>query len=182
MQLTVEELLTKDLKGKVSLFQTEKRYELACLLNDELAIEKIYAITGHEKKTPFTVLVGTIDDAYALVKHPKRIRPYAEFYWPGAVTLITMKHSIVKDVVSRGRNTVGVRLTDNFKAKRITQHFGPLVVSKPTRTNGKQITTYEDVLQYENVVDYIVKGDHQDSQSSFVFDVDNNQVLSKKTL
>lgn len=181
MQLTVEALLTKNLKGKVSLFQTEKGYELACLLNDELAIEKIYAITRREKKTPFTVLVGTIEDAYALVKHPKRVKPYAQHYWPGAVTLITMKRDIVKDVVSRGKNTVGVRLTDDHKAKRITKHFGPLVVSNPARAYGEQITNFDDALQYENVVDYIVKGDIQGSQTTFVFDVDNNKVVSNET-
>lgn len=179
MQVTVEELMKKDLKGKVILFQTEKGYQLGCLLNDELAIEKIYAITRRAKKKPFPVLVGSIEAAYALVKYPKRVRPYAQFYWPGPITLVTRKKAFIKDVVCRGLPEVGIWLTEESVAKSIANHFGPLVVANPYRSHKDKVVNLEAAVVFDNTVDYVVKGDSITPKTSFVFDVDNNETLSE---
>lgn len=179
MKLTVEELLKMNLKGKTILFQTEKGSVLGCLLNDELAIEKLYAITRHMKTIPFPVLTGTIEDAYALVRYPKHLRPYALFYWPGPVTLVTKKKSFVQDFVSRGHSQVGIWVSKSPIAKTIANHFGPLVVATRHSFHKEKSSAIKDMNVFESSVDYCVKGENVLPESSFVFDVDNNAEVSK---
>ena len=176
MQVSGEALLEKNLEKKTIVFQTEGCYAVGCLLNDEVGIEKIYAITKQRKKTPFTVLVGNMSDAYGLVKYPKRLKPYAQFYWPGDAALITEKSTRVTDITSRG-DTVALKLSDDALAKRISNHFGPLVVTCLLDAQANPVTEYEAALVFENTVDYVVKGENLETRTSFMFDIDRNKTV-----
>lgn len=177
MEVTVETLLEKDLKGRVIVFETDTVYGLGCLIGDELAIEKMYAIKKREKKKPFAVLVAKAEDAYTLIKYPKRLRPYASYYWPGAMTFVSEKSDRVSDITSRGLDTVGVRLPDNDTAYRILNHFGAMVVTSLNVANKPPVVRYEAALAFEDKVDYIVKGGNTSGGVSTVFDIDNNRIL-----
>jgi L-threonylcarbamoyladenylate synthase len=177
MEVTVKELLEKNLKGKIIVFQTDTVYGLGCLLNDELAIEKIYAIKKREKKKPLAVLVGDMKSANALLKYPKRLKPYAERFWPGALTIVSEKSDEVSDIVSRGMSTVGIRMPDDALAKSLLEHFGPMIVTSLNLSSEHSILMYKDALAFEDSVDYIVKGNDLEGIASTVLNIDTNKVL-----
>ncbi len=177
MIVSKQDLLKKDLKGKVVIFKTDTVYGIGALLNDADAVERIFEIKNRDKKNPLAVLVGHADDAYRLVHDPERIHPHVSEHWPGALTLVTKKSEAVSDAVTRGKKTVGIRMPDDTDALDILRCFGPMAVTSLNLSSEPPVLKYEDALKFEKVVDYVVEGDDLDSVASTVFDADEHRTL-----
>ncbi|MFW6298302.1 MAG: L-threonylcarbamoyladenylate synthase [Bacillota bacterium] len=182
MELTKESLFEKDLEGKVIIFKTDTVYGIGALLNDEAAIERIYEIKKRDKTNPLAVLVDNEETARRLVKNPDKVMPYVKAYWPGALTLVTKKSDAVSDSVTRGKDTVGIRMPSDPDALAILSHFGPMAVTSLNLSSEPPVLKYLDALEFENSVDFIVKGDDLDSLASTVYDVDRNVVLRQGSI
>ncbi|MFP4078523.1 MAG: L-threonylcarbamoyladenylate synthase [Bacillota bacterium] len=182
MELTKEALLKKDLEGKVIIFKTDTVYGIGALLNDEAAIERIYAIKKRDKKNPLAVLVDNEETARRLVKEPSKVLPFMRKYWPGALTLVTRKSDEVSDSVTRGKDTVGIRMPDDPDALSILSHFGPMAVTSLNLSSEPPVLNYQDALAFKASVDYIVKGNDLDSIASTVYDVDRDVVLRQGSI
>ena len=177
MILKVEELLKKELKDEVVVFQTDTVYGIGCLLNSESGVKKIYDIKHRESKKPLAVLCGNIEQVKALVKNFEVGQKYAEKYWPGALTLIFEKTDLVGDFLTSGFNTVGVRIPNDETALKILNKYGPMAVTSLNISSEPAILKYEDTLMFKNEVDYLVEGTDLSSLSSTVYDCVNKKVL-----
>ena len=59
--VTLEQLLTKDIKGKVVCFPTDTVSGVGALIDDNDAIRKIYYLKNRDITKPLAVLTGTKD-------------------------------------------------------------------------------------------------------------------------
>jgi len=106
----------------------------------------------------------------------------AEKHWPGALTLIFKKSSLVSDTITSGFNTVGVRIPNDIIALNILEKFGPMAVTSLNISSEPALLKFEDTLIFENEVNYVVKGKDLSSISSTVYDCVNNKVLRQGTI
>lgn len=177
MEIKVNELLKKKLNDEVVVFQTDTVYGIGALLKSEKGVQKIYEVKSRESKKPLAVLCANIEQVKSLVKDFDSIQKYAEKHWPGALTLVVEKTSVVGDFVTSGFNTVGVRIPNDEIALAILEQFGPMAVTSLNISSEPAILTYQDALKFEQEVDYIVEGKDLNSVSSTVYDCVNNRVL-----
>lgn len=179
MSIELKELLQKKLTNEVVIFQTDTVYGIGCLIDSKQGVEKIYSIKHRESKKPLAVLCANIEQARQLVENFEVGEEYAKKYWPGALTLIFKKKSIVGDYITSGFDTVGIRIPNDPIALAILSQFGPMAVTSLNISSEPAILKYEDALAFENQVDYLVEGKDLSSLSSTVYDCINGKVLRK---
>jgi len=168
--ISLDDLLQKDLRGKVIVFETDTVYGIGCLYDDLPSVRRIYEIKNREYHKPMAILCAEIGQVKTLTADFSSIEPYAKKYWPGALTLICRKNPCVADLVTAGGNTVGIRIPDDPIAQKILSRFGPMVVTSLNQSGEPAILNYADALRYETLVDYVVEGKDLSELASTVFD------------
>ncbi len=182
MIVSVDKLLNEKIAGKVIVFPTDTVYGIGCLLSDEKSVEKIYAIKKRDADKPLAVLCGNLEDAKRLSKHYPAFERYAKAYWPGALTLVVKKTSLVPDFVTKGLDTVGLRIPNDPIARQILNHFGPMAVTSLNYSNEPAILKFDAVKKFINQVDFVVDGGNLKEMSSTVYDVENAKTLRQGSI
>ncbi len=177
MIITVDALLEKPLVDEVIAFQTDTVYGVGCRIDSRKGVERIYELKGRDDRKPLPVLCADIEDARSLVQDPSQLEPYAARHWPGALTLVVKKSEVVGPHVTRGEDTIGVRVPDDDLARRILRHFGPMAVTSLNRSQEPSCRTFEQAKAFADRVDYLVEGGTAKGVSSTVFDVASKRVL-----
>ncbi|MEQ8904698.1 L-threonylcarbamoyladenylate synthase [Ekhidna sp.] len=100
--------------GDVVGIPTETVYGLAGNALDEDAILKIYSVKNRPKFDP---LIAHTDSLAKLVKLVKEIPPQAhelaQAFWPGPLTILLEKKTVVPDLLTSGLDRVAVRIPDH---------------------------------------------------------------------
>jgi len=177
MEISVKDLLKNDLNDEVIIFQTDTVYGLGCKISSELGVERIYEIKRRDGKKPLAVLCANFEQVKSIVTSFELGETIGEKYWPGALTLILPKRSIVGGYITSGFNTVAVRIPNDSIALSILEKFGPMAVTSLNLSSKPAILKYKDALEYINEVDYLVKGIDLKSVSSTIYDCINKKTL-----
>jgi L-threonylcarbamoyladenylate synthase len=101
-------------EGKVVAIPTETVYGLAANAFDDKAVSQIFAIKNRPLFNPLIVHIKSIEYLNVIaVNIPPLAYLLAEHFWPGPLTLVLEKKSNISDIVTAGKNTVGVRIPDH---------------------------------------------------------------------
>ena len=111
MSLTVAEAAAKIRAGGVVAFPTETVYGLGANALDAQAVAKIFDLKGRPSNIPLIVHVASMEQAKELVAEwPSLADELAARWWPGPLTLVLPKKSLIPDIVTAGLATVGIRI------------------------------------------------------------------------
>jgi L-threonylcarbamoyladenylate synthase len=93
---------------------TETVYGLAGNIYSEKAIRKIFEVKQRPLFNPLIVHIPSIDQIEDVVSEfPAKAQKLAKAFWPGSLTLILPKKSYIPDVITAGKDTVGVRVPNH---------------------------------------------------------------------
>ena len=135
--ITLEQLLTKDIKGKVVCFPTDTVYGVGALIDDNEAINKIYHLKNRDISKPLAVLTGTKNIEKYVLEITDFSKQLMDKYWPGALTIIFKKNNIISDKVTSGFNTVGLRMPNSKIALQILNKFGLMATTSVNLSGSK---------------------------------------------
>ena len=140
---------------------TETVYGLAADASQKTAIAKVFSVKGRPKNHPLIVHVSSLDVARTWSSqwtHSAEI--LGSTYWPGPLSVIVQKSSIVLDEVTGGHQTVAVRVPGHELALELLQQFGGGLAAPSANKFGKvSPTTAQHVLDdLGDDVDYILDG------------------------
>lgn len=97
--------------GRLVAFPTETVYGLGAHALDEQAVERIYDAKGRPNRNPVIVHVASAHAARELASEwTPTAEALARAFWPGPITLVTRKRDVIPDIVTAGRDTVGLRV------------------------------------------------------------------------
>lgn len=100
--------------GELVAIPTETVYGLAGNALDEKAVVQIFKAKNRPRFDPLIVHVAGIDQVYNYVESiPEELKALAEAFWPGPLTLLLTKKSIIPDLVTSGLGKVGVRVPNH---------------------------------------------------------------------
>lgn len=90
---------------------TETVYGLAGNIYSEIAIKKIFEMKKRPFFNPLIVHIHSADQVMELASEfPEKAQQLAKAFWPGSLTLILPKKSKVPDLITAGKDTVGIRM------------------------------------------------------------------------
>lgn len=147
-------------KGGIVAIPTETVYGLAALALDEAAVGRVFSAKGRPRDHPLIVhlspsadpsLWGVLDDnALAL----------AAAFWPGPLTILVPRTSLVPDWVTGGRPTVALRVPSHPTAVALLERLGDALVAPSANTFGhvSPTTARHVASDLGDVIDLILDG------------------------
>lgn len=148
--------------GGTVAFPTETVYGLGANALDQKAIQKIYEAKGRPSDNPLIIHIASIemleDLVEAISSHAQKL---IDAFWPGPLTLIFKKSTLVPDVVTAGLDSVAVRMPSNEIAKTLIALSELPIAAPSANLSGKPSPTTgaHVVADLDGRVDAIVLGD-----------------------
>ncbi|MDX9848393.1 MAG: L-threonylcarbamoyladenylate synthase [Tenuifilaceae bacterium] len=146
--------------GKLVAFPTETVYGLGANALDPLAVAKIFELKERPSFDPLIIHIASLSQLEKLVLNPdKRVYKLAEKFWPGPLTMVLPKSSIVPDLVTSGLPTVGIRMPGNAIALELIRTSDcPIAAPSANKFGRISPTTAAHVRKQLPTVDYILDG------------------------
>ncbi len=166
------ELVTKDVErvvaciksGGLAVVPTETVYGLGADAEQPAAVGRVFAVKGRPATHPLIVHIGAV----ALLREwvsdvPPHAGVLAETCWPGPLTLLLPRSRRVADVVTGGRDTVGIRVPAHPATLDVLARTGGgLAAPSANRYGAVSPTTVRHVLDE--------LGDHLDPVTDVILD------------
>jgi L-threonylcarbamoyladenylate synthase len=134
--------------GGLVAFATETVYGLGAIATDARAVARIFAAKGRPSFNPLIVHVASVDQAKECTSEwPEAADRLARAFWPGPLTIVLPRSSIVPEITTGGQSTVAVRMPSMAVARRLVERTGrPLAAPSANRSNRVSPTRAEHVL------------------------------------
>lgn len=129
-------------QGKLVAFPTETVYGLGANGLDEKAVAGIYQAKGRPSDNPLILHIADKGQINQLVDHiPANAKVLMDTYWPGPLTIVLKRKSIVPDSITGGLDTVAVRLPDSVVARELIALAGVPIAAPSANTSGRPSPT-----------------------------------------
>lgn len=134
--------------GQLVAFPTETVYGLGANGLDEEAVLRIFEAKGRPQDNPLILHVSKKSEVRALwMRMPKLAQTLMDTFWPGPLTLIAQRSTLVPDAVTAGLDTVAVRMPADKTARLMIQKAGvPVAAPSANRSGRPSPTTAAHVL------------------------------------
>lgn len=126
-------------RGELVAFPTETVYGLGADAFNARAVAKVFEVKQRPKFDPLIVHISSIEQIEDLFLQPidEKVYQLAEAFWPGPLTIVSSRSSIVPDIVSSGLSTVAVRMPSHPLAAELIRLAGTPVVAPSANCFGK---------------------------------------------
>lgn len=139
-------------KGEVVALPTETVYGLAADAVNSEAVAEIFNAKGRPADNPLIIHISDLEMMKRYTEDiPNAAYRLAEKFWPGPLTMVLPKRSIVPDIVTGGLDTVGVRMPENEIMRKVISLVGrPLAAPSANRSGSPSPTTAAHVADDMN--------------------------------
>src|SRR5207248_1330459 len=138
-------------KGEIVALPTETVYGLAADALNSISVAKIFEAKGRPRFDPLIVHLPDRDWLEKVADIPTQDRQsilkLAEKFWPGPLTIVLPRKTIVPEIVTAGLDTVAVRISAHPEFAEIIRAFGaPLAAPSANRFGRISPTTAQHVF------------------------------------
>ena len=147
--------------GGIVVFPTETVYGIGTNGLNKEAISRLYEVKQRPINKPISLLVSSIDMAEMVAKDITDMEyKLMEKFFPGPLTIILKKKSIVPDNLTNNTDTVGIRMPDNIIAKKLIEYANVPIATPSANISGKPSgTNIENIMEdFKDKVDYYIDG------------------------
>jgi L-threonylcarbamoyladenylate synthase len=147
--------------GGLVAFPTETVYGLGADATNPLAVARVFEVKNRPQFDPLIVHVADLRQAEILVtRFPKNAFKLAEKFWPGPLTLVLPKGSVIPDLVTSSLPSVALRVPHHPLALELIQASGrPIAAPSANPFGGISPTTAQHVRRsLGEKIDFILDG------------------------
>jgi len=123
--------------GDVVALPTETVYGLGAAALDPAACAKIFEAKERPLSDPLIVHLPGIDWLERLAEASAAARELASRFWPGPLTLVLPRRSIVPDIVTAGQETVALRISAHPVFQEVLQTYSKPVAAPSANRFGR---------------------------------------------
>jgi len=128
--------------GNVVAFPTETVYGLGAHGFDELAIARVFAVKGRPPDNPLIMHLASREDIGFVARSvPPIAETLIETFWPGPLTLVLQRSSMVPTNATAGLDTVAVRVPDHPVAIDLIRTLGAAIAAPSANRSGRPSPT-----------------------------------------
>ncbi|MFC7072211.1 L-threonylcarbamoyladenylate synthase [Halovenus rubra] len=115
--------------GDLIVYPTETVYGLGADALDPDAVEQVFSIKGRDRSKPLSMAVPDLETGREYVSLTEREAAFAEQFLPGPITLVVERRSMVPNVLTAGRERVGLRIPDHELSRSLADGPGPITAT-----------------------------------------------------
>lgn len=156
----IEKAIIQLQNGNIVALPTETVYGLAADSTNTSAIQKIFELKGRPESVAISLLIPKDAplDRWA-VDIPELAYQLAKQYWPGPLTIILKKKPHIPDILTGGKNTIGLRCPNHPMTLEILNHFPQGLAAPSANPYGQPPpVSAKEVQEYFNDQIIIIDG------------------------
>lgn len=167
-----KQIINTLMKGGLLAFPTDTVFGLACMM-DEKAIRKVYEVKGRSFDKPLPMMCCDLKMIESVAIVDEKTKKLIKNFMPGPITIIFKKKDCVKDYVTQGKDTIGIRVPDDeFILELIKDLKKPLMVTSANISGAGSLLKWEDVYKdLSGKIEAIVCEDASGDSASTIVDV-----------
>lgn len=123
-------------KGEVVILPTDTCYGLSVNALNFKAIEKVFRIKGRLEKNPLSIIIKNVSQAREYSITDKRTKILFSKFLPGPLTIIVQKKKNLPNILTSGKNSVGLRIPDNLVIKKIMKEIDFPITATSANISG----------------------------------------------
>lgn len=160
------------------VFPTETVYGLAGDALSETAIEKVYKVKKRSPSKPISLATPSFEESLQYVHASEREELFMESFLPGPVTVLVEKRARVPDILTSGREKVGVRVPDHDVALQLLESVSPLTATSANISGTGSVVNTDKLSRnvLDNVGCVVDDGVLDGGTGSTVVDVEENEI------
>lgn len=164
--------------GGCIVYPTETVYGIGADALDSTSVKKAYKAKKRDKSKPMSMAVPDVRTAKRYVDMSLIERTFIENFLPGPVTVLCKKKDIVPDVLTAGKDKVGIRIPDYDETLELLEYTGPITSTSANISGTASVTSVSDLSdEFLESVDYIFDdGELDGGTGSTVVDVEENKI------
>ena len=164
-------------KGGIVAFPTETVYGVGIHFNDEEALERLMEAKNRDYSKAITLMVADKADISQYAYISPQAQKMIDQFMPGMITLIFQKKESVRDSMTNGKSTIGIRIPDSEFVLSLLKKVGPMLVTSANLSQHSNTTSTQEVLnQLDGRIDLVVDGKTSDNIASTVVDVSQDEI------
>ncbi|OUN36887.1 L-threonylcarbamoyladenylate synthase [Massilimicrobiota sp. An80] len=164
-------------KGGIVAFPTETVYGVGIHFNDEEALERLMEAKNRDYSKAITLMVADKKDISQYAYISPQAQKMIDQFMPGMITLIFKKKESVRDIMTNGKSTIGIRIPDSEFVLSLLKKVGPMLVTSANLSQHSNTTSTQEVLnQLDGRIDLVVDGKTSDNIASTVVDVSQDEI------
>lgn len=123
--------------GGLVAFPTETVYGLGADALNVGAVQKVFEAKGRPSNNPLIVHIASLENVKSFATRlPVKGLKLAHRFWPGPLTLVVKRKSIVPNNVTAGLKTVALRVPNHPVTLKLLKKFGSGIVGPSANTSG----------------------------------------------
>lgn len=164
-------------KGGIVAFPTETVYGVGIHFNDEEALERLMEAKNRDYSKAITLMVADKADISQYAYISPQAQKMINQFMPGMITLIFKKKESVRDSMTNGKSTIGIRIPDSEFVLSLLKKVGPMLATSANLSQHSNTTSTQEVLnQLDGRIDLVVDGKTSDNIASTVVDVSQDEI------
>ena len=163
--------------GGIVIFPTDTVYGIGCDPYNENAVERIYGLKNRDNTKPLPILGYSKRILENIVEFDKTTNRITEKFWPGRLTIVLPLKDDKLKKLSRGTNTLAVRVPNNKCVLAFLKKC-ELVVGTSANISGKKPFTDPQYIENE-LIDcdiFLNDGIIQSYGASTVIKIENGEI------
>jgi L-threonylcarbamoyladenylate synthase len=165
--------------GGIIAYPTETIYGIGANIFNEQAIRRVFEVKLRPFNKPLSIAISSFGMLEKLAYLSKEQRKIVNKLLPGPITVILLKKEIVSDLLTAGREFVGIRFPeDKIALEIINKAKFPITSTSANLSGEKEVIKAEEI---EVKVDFIVRGECKYKKPSTVLDLVNMRILREGT-
>jgi len=164
--------------GKLVIYPTETVYGLAADALDADAVERVFDVKGRDRSKPVSLAVPSVDAALDYTEPSERELAFMREFLPGPVTVLVARREMVPDVLTAGRERVGVRVPDHDRALELAERAGPITSTSANVSGEPSALEIEEIgASVRDTVAVVLDGGRTAGTESTVVDVSAGEIV-----
>lgn len=170
-------------EGELVVYPTETVYGLGADALDADAVERVFEAKGRDRSKPVSMAVPDVEMAHQYTHLTERELRFIEAFLPGPVTVVVERDSAVPDVLTAGRDRVGLRIPDHETALALLSAAGPMTATSANISGTGSVRRPEelgDAVRERAAV--VLDGGETPGGGSTVVDVERGEIHRRGAL
>lgn len=158
--------------GDLVVYPTETVYGLGADALDPVAVERVFLAKDRARDDPLSLGVSDVSAALSYTRPTDREERFMRAFLPGPVTVVVPRRPSVPDVLTAGRDRVGVRVPDHDLARELLAAAGPITATSANvsgRGSVRRVADLDDSVREDASV--VLDGGETAGTESTVVDV-----------
>ena len=147
--------------GGIVVFPTETVYGIGTNGLDEEAVKRLFEVKHRPIEKPISLLVSNMEMVGQIAKDITDIEyKIMEAFFPGPLTIILKKKGNVPDIITAGKETVGIRMPSGEIARKIVEYANVPIAAPSANISGEPSgTNIKNIIKsFDGQVDYFIDG------------------------